>query len=369
MTPLWLLVALAVVAASYFASDVLIPVVIALFLAVLLEPLVAWCAARGLGRGRGSVIVVLGFLLAAGTAVWACSQPFSKIVADMPQYSAKIRIAVSALDRRARHFEENTEMVHKALSPGASAAAEASPADGVNSWRQFFWRGLGSFFEAAGIVAFVPFLMMAMLSEKEPLIESFMRLAGGSCDIGLIDRETVQMIRAYFYGNFLAGVGMAFLHWLVFAGLGLKNAVGLGLITGFLTLIPLIGLPAALLLPTAQGLLQFDRVPPFVLLAMSMTALHLLTANCVIPRVIGGRVKINATAATAGLLFWGWLWGVTGFVLAVPLTALLKVLLESSKNTEAYAGLLAAEPRVPRPSFVGRWLADPRGASRGLSPR
>jgi predicted PurR-regulated permease PerM len=161
---------------------------------------------------------------------------------------------------------------------------------------------------------------------------------------------------------------MAFLHWLVFAGLGLRNAVGLGLITGLLTLIPLIGLPAALIFPTAQGLLQFDRVLPFFLLAASMTALHLLTANYVIPRAIGGRVKINATAATAGLLFWGWLWGVTGFVLAVPLTALLKVLLESNKETEAYAGLVAIKPRTTRPWFGRRWI-EGRGSSRHLAPR
>ena len=356
MTPLWLLVALALVAAAYVASGVLIPFVFALFLSVLLEPLVAWCAVHGLRRGRGAVLVVLGFLLVSGASIWACSQPFSKIVANMPQYSEKIRVAVSALGRGARKFEKGTEMVHHALTPGAPSAPESASIDGVNSWSQFFWRGLGSFFEAAGIAAFVPFLMIVMLSEKELLTESFKRLVGGSCDIGLINRETAQMVRAYFYGNLLAGVGMAFLHWLVFAGLGLKNAVGLGLITGLLTLIPLIGLPAALLLPTAQGLLQFDRVLPFVLLALSMTALHLLTANYVIPRAIGGRVKINATAATAGLLFWGWLWGVTGFVLAVPLTALLKVLLESNKDSEAYAGLLAAKPRVPRPSFVRRWL-------------
>jgi predicted PurR-regulated permease PerM len=365
MTPLWLLVALAVVAASYLASGVLIPLVFALFLAVLLDPLVAWCDARGLRRGHGAVLVVLGFLFASGASIWVCSQPFSRIVADMPQYSEKIRAAASAFGRSARKFENGTEIVHKALSPGGSAAPASAAFEGVNSWNQFFWRGLGSVFEAAGIAAFVPFLMIVMLSEKELLTKGFNRLVGGSCDIGLINRETGQMVRAYFYGNLLAGVVMALLHWLVFLALGLKNAVGLGLITGLLTLIPLVGLPAALLLPTAQGLLQFDRALPFVLLAACVAALHLLNANCVVPRVIGGRVKINATAATAGLLFWGWLWGVTGLVLAVPLTALLKVLLECNKDTEAYAGLLAAKPSTSRPSIVRKWLAD----SRSLAPR
>ena len=216
--------------------------------------------------------------------------------------------------------------------------------------------------EAAGIAAFVPFLMFVMLAEKDLLLESFKRLAGGSCDIGQIDRETSQMVRAYFYGNLVAGLAMSALHWAVFLGLGLKNALGLGLVTGFVTLIPLIGLPGALLLPIAQALLQFETAMPFVLLVVSMTAIHLFNANYFIPRVIGGSVKINSTAATVGLLFWGWLWGVTGFVLAIPLTALLKILFDSSRSTSGYARALAVGPNEPRPWF-GRRLGRRRSGS------
>jgi predicted PurR-regulated permease PerM len=56
-------------------------------------------------------------------------------------------------------------------------------------------------------------------------------------------------------------------------------------------------------------------------------------------------VKLNTTAATAGLLFWGWLWGIAGFLLAIPLTALVKILLESREETRPYSLLLAGKPR------------------------
>jgi predicted PurR-regulated permease PerM len=221
---------------------------------------------------------------------------------------------------------------------------------------------LGSFVEAAGIAAFVPFLMFVMLVEKDLLVESFKRLAGATCDIGQIDRETTQMVRAYFYGNLVAGAAMAVLHWVLFLALGLKNSVGLGLVTGFVTLIPLIGLPAALLLPLAQALLQFERAMPFVLITIGMTAIHLFNANYFIPRVVGGSVKINSTAATVGLLFWGWLWGVTGFVLAIPLTALLKILFDSARQTTPYAKALASGAGEPQPWF-GRRLGRRRTGS------
>ena len=365
MKPLWLLLALALAATAYFAGAVLIPLIFSLFFAILLEPLVAWCAVRGLGRNYASAAVVLVFIAAVGGAIFAAAQPFSRTVGEMPQYRLKIRAAASALERKASKI---TGEAAPAAGERRPEAASKEGGDGDGSWSQFVWRGLGSVVEAAGLAAFVPFLMIVMLIEKDLLLEGFKRLVGASCDIGLIQRESTQMVRAYFYGNLLAGVAMGLLHWLVFLALGLKNAVGLGLVSGLVTLIPLIGLPAALLLPLAQGLLQFERILPFALIVVSVSALHLLNANYVVPRVIGARARINSTAATVGLLFWGWLWGITGFVLAVPLTALLKILFESSRDTEGYARLLAAEPAKEPSWFGGKWLARTRRHARALAP-
>jgi predicted PurR-regulated permease PerM len=360
MNPLWVLTALMGVAAAYFAGAVLIPLFFALFFSILLEPLVARLAARGLGRSYASAAVVLAFLLVVGGGIWACGKPFSNIVGQMPQYKAKIRVAVAEFDRKTRSITAGTGMQGAQQGGGGSKPGGAA-GEGRQSWGQLIWRGLGSLAEAAGIAAFVPFLMFVMLTEKDMLVESFRRLAGASCDIAMIDRETTQMVRAYFYGNLVAGVAMGLLHWLVFLALGLKNAVGLGLVTGLVTLVPLIGLPGALLLPMAQALLQFETALPFVLIAVSMTAIHLFNANYFIPRVVGGSVKINSTAATIGLLFWGWLWGVTGFVLAIPLTALLKILFDSSRRTETYARALSAKEGEPRPWFARRWKSPRRG--------
>ncbi|HXT01044.1 MAG TPA: AI-2E family transporter [Elusimicrobiota bacterium] len=363
MNPLWLLTAFAGIAVAYFAGVVLIPLLFALFFAILLEPLVARLAAWGLRRNHASAAVVIAFLVIVLGGIWGASRPFSNIAGQLPQYKEKFKTATVAFERKAKSLTgEPVSASSKASEEPAKQAGEGRP-----SWGALLWRGLGSLAEAAGIAAFVPFLMFVMLAEKDLLIESFKRLAGASCDIGMIDRETTQMVRAYFYGNLVAGVVMAFLHWLVFLGLGLKNAVGLGLVTGLVTLVPLIGLPGALLLPVAQALLQFETVLPFVLIAVSMTAIHLFNANYFIPRVIGGSVKINSTAATIGLLFFGWLWGVTGFVLAIPLTALIKILFDSSRGTEPYARALAVRSGEPRPWFGRRW-ASRRGA-RAAAPR
>ena len=150
------------------------------------------------------------------------------------------------------------------------------------------------------------------------------------------------MIRAYVLGNLMLGLALAGLQGGLFAALGLDNAAGLGVVTGFLNVVPVLGLPLALLLPLLQGLGSFARPWPFAVLGLALTALHLIASNWIVPRTIGLRIKVNASAGTVGLLFFGWIWGVTGFLLAVPLTAALKIALECSPRSRRWAGLIGA---------------------------
>jgi predicted PurR-regulated permease PerM len=234
--------------------------------------------------------------------------------------------------------------------------------DGDEAWLGRLLRGAGSVFEAVGIAVFVPFLMAFGLSEKQTLLRGFEGLLPEGADAGRAEAEVARMVRAYFLGNLGVGLGMALLQGLAFQGLGLENAAGLGLLTGFINLVPVLGLPAALLFPVAQGLLQFHRSAPFLALGAVLCALHVAAGSFVVPRYVGSQVRLNGVAATAALLFWGWLWSVAGFLLAIPLTALVKILLESSPRGAPLAALLA-----PRPGGGPR--GTPRAPGAGPSGR
>ena len=73
--------------------------------------------------------------------------------------------------------------------------------------------------------------------------------------------------------------------------------------------------------------------------------LHLITENRLLPRFVGSRLDVGPVAATVGLLFWGWLWGVAGILLAVPLTAVMKLLADSHPALAHFSNLLARNPR------------------------
>ena len=103
-----------------------------------------------------------------------------------------------------------------------------------------------------------------------------------------------------------------------------------------LVMVVMAWLPAFLI-----GLAKWKTIGSFVLVAAGLTAIHVIALNFVAPQLVGRRVRLNAVAITISLLFWGWVWGGMGLLLAIPITATLRVICD---HTESW-----------RP--IGRWLS------------
>jgi predicted PurR-regulated permease PerM len=159
------------------------------------------------------------------------------------------------------------------------------------------------------------------------------------------------MVRGFAAGNLVIGSAMAAATVLVLLALKIPGAVILGVVSGFLNLIPFLGVILAVLVPCAAALLQFNTAGPLAIILITVVCLHIISANLLIPKIIGSRVSIGPVAATAGILFWGWLWGVMGILLAVPLTALIKIVADCHPSLIHVSNLLAESPR-PVPSFI-----------------
>ena len=124
-----------------------------------------------------------------------------------------------------------------------------------------------------------------------------------------------------------------------------------GIASGLLNLLPFLGLIAALALPLAAALLQFSTPGPYIVITLTILFLHVVSANLLIPKFIANRVSIGPVAATVGILFWGWLWGVMGLLLAVPLTAFIKLVADLHPSLCHLSNTLALTPR-PTPRWV-----------------
>jgi len=113
-----------------------------------------------------------------------------------------------------------------------------------------------------------------------------------------------------------------------------------GLVSGLCNLVPYLGVVLSWTPPLLVGLKQFHTVGPFLFIFAVLTVFHLVTANLLIPALVGWRVRLNALALTVSLLFWGWLWGPMGLLLAIPITAVVKVICDHVEKLQP----------------VGRWL-------------
>jgi predicted PurR-regulated permease PerM len=88
--------------------------------------------------------------------------------------------------------------------------------------------------------------------------------------------------------------------------------------------------------PMLIALVQFDRLEPFLTIALTVVIVHFLAINFLTPKLVGHRVKLNALTVTIAMMFWGWLWGGIGLVLAVPITAALKAVCDNVRTLKPY---------------------------------
>jgi predicted PurR-regulated permease PerM len=344
---LWVVVVAIVVSFAFFASSLCITVLLAGFLAILVDPIPTGLARWQLSRSFSSALVVLTGMLLFGLLIYVSYDKTSELVDDMPEYARRIRDALKPLS-------QNIEKVQQ--SAGNLDAPPSSPKKvpevrvrSAPTWPSYLIRGVGSVWGAIIVGGIVPFLTFFMLVRKSHLYSWLSTTFGAKTDIPLFVSRLSRMVRGFALGNLLAGSVLAAITVAVLLLLHLQGAMPLGIASGFLNLIPFFGVIAATLVPILPALLQFHTPGPFAIICVTVVALHFFSANFLIPKFIGSRVNIGPVAATVGMLFWGWLWGLMGVLLAVPLTASVKLIADCHPSLIHISNLLAETPRpVPK---------------------
>jgi predicted PurR-regulated permease PerM len=139
------------------------------------------------------------------------------------------------------------------------------------------------------------------------------------------------MVRAFVVGNFLLGLLLAFLSSLMFWLMRLPFPLLFGPMSGFLSLVPYVGLPMAMI-PPLFAALSINQVSTYVFVVVAVAVLHLIALNLLYPKVVGSRVHLNPLIVTFSLMLWGFLWDAPGLLLAIPLTAGLKAVCDNVKG-------------------------------------
>lgn len=362
-----ILAAGAAIALLYFGRVFFITVIIAAMIAFLLDPLVVFFMKLRMPRGLASFVVcsiALVVLYLAGLGLYLQSQ---QIADDLPAYGARINEMVDSVATRMESVEnsiyrslmprriesQTTTSPEPAESPvrGKRKKAEPPPPPAVQEVHiqpeptplfAYAYTYLAEYYEVLLMASFVPFLVYFLLSWRDHirsryllLFEGENRQAAAATWHGLGD-----MVRAYVIGNFLLGLLLSVASALLFASVKLPYWMIIAPMSGFLSLIPYIGLPLALIPPVVAALPASKEPALYLFLTVSVALLHLLALNLLYPKFVGARVHLNPLVVTIALMFWGMLWGALGLLLAIPLTAALKALCDHVATLQPYGRLL-----------------------------
>lgn len=348
---LWVVVIALAVTFFYFASSLCITLLLAAFLAILAEPVVARLDKLHLPRSASAaLVVVLGMVLVSAT-LYVFYDKATTFIDTMPQYASKIRKAIEPITEKIQRMQENAGKLNPAAPTKRISEVKISNTSG---WPSYLIRGVGSAWGAIIIAGVVPFLVFFMLVRKEHIYDWLCTTFGRTTDVPRFVTGVSRMVRGFAGGNLIVGSMMAAVTAGALLAIRMDGAVVLGIASGFLNLIPFLGVLLASTVPLLAATAQFSTAGPFLIIVLTVVFLHLLSANFLMPKFVGSRVNIGPVAATVGMLFWSWLWGAIGLLLAVPLTAFVKLVSDCHPALLPISNLLAEAPRtVPRWAQAG----------------
>jgi predicted PurR-regulated permease PerM len=269
--------------------------------------------------------------------LWTRTADFA---ANWQTYRQTLRQATSGLQKELSGIEGGVSD----LSNPEGAPKAATPAADSGMVHTLFLRGIGSLYALVLEGTFVPFLVFFMLAGKREAWHSTLQLFPISRRTQV--KETLDdlrdVLRDYLIGMCVVSLVVVACSSIFFLALGLDYPVLAGIVSGLFNMVPYIGAVLAWLPAFLLAIVKWKTVSHFWLIAAVLTGIHVLAQNLIAPQLVGRQVQLNAVAITISLLFWGWVWGGMGLILAIPITAALRVICDHTQAWKPVARWLSA---------------------------
>ena len=334
---------LAVFAICYFAKLVLVTIFTSILIAFILEPVVRGFARIRIPRTVGSALAVLLVLAMMYGLSYFFYQRAVDFAHQLPKMSGEIKRVIGKYQQNAAAIRKGAQNVIPEKPEDRNAVPVRVQQDqGISAF--IGGSDIANFGEVLITVAFIPFIVYFMLTWKDHARKATVRLFPPKSRPAVYQTlgKISEMMKGFIVGNFVIGIFMAVASGIVFAFLHLPYFYFLGLISGFLSLVPYLGVILALLPPLASGAGVLHS-SGLALVAAMILGLHVFSMNVLYPKVLGGRLDLNPLAVTLGLLIWGWIWGAMGLILAVPVLGAIKIVCDNVTGLEPFGRLLGED--------------------------
>jgi predicted PurR-regulated permease PerM len=205
-------------------------------------------------------------------------------------------------------------------------------------------RSIGSLYALVLEGTFVPFLVYFMLAQKREVWHGTLQLfpVGRRTQVKETLDDLREVLRDYLVGMTVVTLVVVALSSVFFLALGFDYPVLAGIASGLFNMVPYIGAVLAWLPGFLLAIVKWKTVSHFGLIALVLTGIHVVAQNLIAPQLVGRQVRLNAVAITVALLFWGFVWGGMGVILAIPITAAMRVICDHTESLKPVAHWLSA---------------------------
>lgn len=291
-------------------------------------------------RALGAALVVIGLMGSIGYGVYALSEPATDwlarapgVVRDIERKIAPLRAKVAEVNKAAQQVETKiTEVPGNARVPTTQLAAPSLRAKLFDNLLDV----------AAGAVILF-FLLFFLLASEDTFLRKLVRVTPILNDrkniVGMV-REIEYAVSSYLFSLTLINIGLGVAVGIMLALLGMPNPALWGVTAAVLNFIPYLGAAITLVVLAIAAVITYDQLVYVLVVPGIFLVMTTLESDVITPWIIGRRLSLNAVMIAISLIFWGWMWGAIGMLVAVPILVTAKIICDRVPHLKPYGEFL-----------------------------
>jgi predicted PurR-regulated permease PerM len=345
-----------VLAVLRWASAFFIPLMLGFMFSYALSPIVDALARWRIPRAVSAAVLIVGILFGAGASVYSFSDDASQLIDTLPEAARKLRDSIhvnarspgasrlGTVQKAAAQLEQAAEEAGAPTTPAARGVQRVVVEKPKFDIREHLWNGTLGLASLLGQVVVVTFLTYFLLISGDTFRRKLVKIAGPSFASKKITVEAMdeitQQIQRYLLVQLLSSVAVGIATALAFWALKLNHPIVWGIAAAILNLIPYIGSAVVAGAVALVGFMQFGELRMAFALAAASLFIHTISGNLIVPWLTSKTSRMNPVAVFVGVLAWGWLWGVWGLLLGIPILMAVKAVCDRIDDLKPVGELL-----------------------------
>jgi predicted PurR-regulated permease PerM len=329
--------------ALYYARSFVLPIVLAILLALSFAPAVRILSRRGLPPALAAILIVVALAAAAIGMSAALSGPIAGMVEEAPAVVAEIRERFAPLARpfaRLNRMGHEVETMTDGVEAGAGQQEVVIAQPGLISWAGKALADIGT--TLAATLVLTPFLLASRDSLRQKLVRIRPRFSGRKQALHVFG-DIESEISRYLLTITTINAGLGVLVGTSMAILGMPSPLLWAVGAALLNFIPFVGATIGILLAAGVAVVTFDSLAVAALPPLAYIAAQVIEGSLITPLALGRRLDLNVVAILIALALTTWMWGIIGAVIGVPLLVVMKVFSDRIPSLAPFSILLSAD--------------------------